>query len=608
MNDSISKKYQIEKHIGNGTFSVVFKARGKMCSRTVAIKALYKDTEGAMKYLKAETKAMGLFWGHPNIVAIHTVEPGDENYIAYIVMEYVDGNDLRTLIEKKSSIPLGDIICIGIDICNGLSHAHSHNIIHRDIKPRNILLTRDLSAKLSDFSLARILEESGRYGIAGTTRYMAPEQYTGNYDYRVDIYATGLILLEMSIGHLPFAELTPKEIEWQKRTGDIVIPDSVAPCLQPIIQKATQRDLITRYQTADDLRDELDRVRLDLYELHVKDLIKRDLNPAEFRRSIIRKQASLRLPSLVASNVEREIKNDLRMYQRHLNQYEIEEQSIHHYRLAKQYLLGKKIGNALSEICELVHLSVVDEKQAQMIDELYSEFTSALKSSIDKHQIGGQLVISDVNRSNYQRIAKLYERSSQYEKVAETFLIAAKKFENNSSIKKSKKCYKKAASFYKKGAVKLFHNDSLEKVAQCYKKSAQAYQSIESYWRAKGAYEKAAETYHHLAEILEANQNWSRSGDYFFEALKSYQKAGKTKEVNAVRKKTVEVYFKRAQELYNRLDLESAYKYCYAAVRLSAYIKEDYTISNETHRLLESIELNFRSRNMLPPVLKEAIL
>lgn len=602
INGFILDKYRIEKLIGNGTFSAVFKAKEKMCNRTVAIKALYKDTykKGVIKYLEAETKSMGLLWGHPNIVAVHTVEPGDENYIAYIVMEYIGGPDLRELIRQKDSIPLEDIICIGIDICNALSHAHFHNIIHRDIKPKNILLTEDLSAKLSDFSVAQILEESRGYtGTVGTRRYMAPEQYMKNYDYRIDIYATGLILLEMCVGHLPFVGLTPEEIEWQKRTGDITIPDSVPSCLRTILQKATQRDVRKRYQTAADLRDSLDGIRLKLYELHVKDLIEQNLNPTKFKNSLRRKQASLRLPSLVASNIERDVENDLRRYQYHLNKREIEEQSMQRYRLAKQYLFEKKIGNALSEIRKIAHLNIVDEKQAKLMDELCSELTETLKNSIEQIQLSRQVAMSDINESNYLRVAKLYERSSQYEKVAETFLTAAKKFENSDNIKNAKRCYKKAAKFYKKHAVKLSYSDSLEKVAQCYKKAAQAYKNVESYWKARRTYEKAAENYERLAEIFEANQKWGQAGNYFFEALELYQKAKKAKKIDAVRKRTVVPYFERAQELYNRSELEGAYQYCSAAVRLSAYIKGSCIVGAEAREFLEKIESTFRANSCL---------
>lgn len=602
-NGSILDKYKIEKHIENGTFSAVFKAKESLTNRTVAIKALYKDTykQGAMKYLEAETKAMGLLWGHPNIVSIHTVEPGDENYIAYIVMEYVDGSDLRTLIKQKDGIfQLKEIICIGIDICNALSHAHSHNIVHRDIKPKNILLTKNLSAKLTDFSIAQILEESKGHGNAGTRRYMAPEQYTGNYDYRVDIYAAGLILLEMCVGHLPFAGLTAKEIEIQKRTKKIAIPDSVPSCLQPVLNKAVHRDISKRYQTADDMRDALDQIRLDLYESYVKDLMGQNLTPAKFRNSLRRKQTSLRLPELVALNIERDVENDLRRYQYHLNKREIEEESIQHYRLAKQYLFRKKIGNALSEIREIVHLNIVDEKQAQLIDELCSEFTETLKNSINQPQLNNQAIASDINRSNYIRIAKLYERSSQYEKVAETFIAAAKRFENSDNTKKAKKCYKRAAKFYKKHAAKLSHSDSLEKVAQCYRKSAQAYENIEGYWRARRAYKKAAENYEHLAEIFEVTENWREAGSYFMEATGLYQKAKKKKKVETIRKKTVFSYLKRAQELYNKSKLDDAYKYCYSALRISAYIKGEYEFSAEVRKLLEKVESALRSNNMLP--------
>jgi len=606
MNSSISEKYTIEKLIGNGTFSVVFKAKEKMCNRTVAIKALYKDTyqKGSIKYLKAETKAMGLLWGHPNIVAVHTVEPGDDNYIAYIVMEYVDNSDLRNFINRKQKNTLEDILCIGIDICNALSHAHSYNIIHRDIKPKNILLTKELSAKLSDFSVAQILEESGDYGIAGTKMYMAPEQYTGNYDYRVDIYATGLILLEMSLGKLPFDGLTPREIEWHKRTEDLAIPEVVSSCLRPVLQKAIKRDLRERYQTAADLRDELDKIRLGLYEDYVKELIEQDLNPAKFRTALKRKQTKLRLPLLVALNIEKDVKKYLETSEYNINQREIQEQSIRHYRLAKQYLFEEKIGNALSEIRKVVNLNVLDEKCAQLIDELYAEFTETLKNRVEQTH-SRQIKVSTINESNYLRIVNLYKRNSQYDKMADTFLTVAKKFEVDDKAKQAKKCYKKAAKLYKKQAEKLSHNNSLEKVAEYYKKSAEAYRNIESCWRAKQVYEKAAQAYEHLAEIFKANQKWGKAGNCYFETIQLYENAKKTNKLDEVRKKTVEAYFQRALELYEQKKFEGAYRYCYASLRISTYIKEDCIVKAQAHKLLEKIESFFRSNNILTPPLDD---
>ena len=200
-------KYRIEKLINHGSFASVFRAKEEFTNRTVAIKVLPKSIypTGRMRYLLTELSAMGRNWGHSNIVSIHTVEPGNDEYVAYIVMEYVDGPSLRQLI-TATPFRRNLAINIALDICRGLIAAHEQNIIHRDIKPQNILLTSDEIAKISDFGVARILEASTDYAgtITGTRRYMAPEQYEGSYDYRADLYSTGLILYEMFMGRFPF--------------------------------------------------------------------------------------------------------------------------------------------------------------------------------------------------------------------------------------------------------------------------------------------------------------------------------------------------------------------------------------------------------------------
>ena len=216
INGLVLGKYRIEKLINHGSFASVFRAKEEFTNRTVAIKVLPKSVypTGRMRYLLTELSAMGRNWGHPNIVSIHTVEPGDDEYVAYIVMEYVDGLSLRQLITAQppeASLAMN----IALDICQGLIAAHEQNIIHRDIKPQNILLTSDKVAKISDFGVARILEASTDYAgtITGTRRYMAPEQYGGNYDYRADLYSTGLILYEMFLGKFPFRGKTQDEMQ-----------------------------------------------------------------------------------------------------------------------------------------------------------------------------------------------------------------------------------------------------------------------------------------------------------------------------------------------------------------------------------------------------------
>ena len=153
-------KYRLLEFLNSGGFSSVFRAREEMTNREVAIKALAKTAYPAsrMKFLLNEFQAMSKIWGHQNIVSIHTVEPGMDDYIAWIVMEYVEGKSLHELMQE-GPLPLTDTINIGLDICRGLKEAHAHKIMHRDIKPQNILLTTDKKAKVADFSIARIFGE-----------------------------------------------------------------------------------------------------------------------------------------------------------------------------------------------------------------------------------------------------------------------------------------------------------------------------------------------------------------------------------------------------------------------------------------------------------------
>ena len=173
MNGLVLGKYRIEKLVDNGSFASVFRAKEVLTNRTVAIKTLPKSTypDTRIRYLLTELRAMGMHWGHPNIVSMHTVEPGDEEYVAYIVMEYIDGSSLHKLMTGEPPSP-HRAINITLDICRGLMAAHERNIVHRDIKPQNILLTSDRRAKISDFGVACFLETASAYAetVTGTPK------------------------------------------------------------------------------------------------------------------------------------------------------------------------------------------------------------------------------------------------------------------------------------------------------------------------------------------------------------------------------------------------------------------------------------------------------
>ena len=183
-----------------------------------------------------------------------------------MVMEFVDGIDLQRMLSSNPP-SLGLAVSIAIDICSGLSVAHQSNIIHRDIKPQNILLTTDFQAKISDFGVARILEESNDFAatVTGTRKYMSPEQYDGNYDLRADLYATGLIIYEMFVHRYPFSGQKHEEIKRQKLAGKLQIPPDLDPTLVQFLNKALSPDPRNRFQTANEMKDELFRIRGQKY-------------------------------------------------------------------------------------------------------------------------------------------------------------------------------------------------------------------------------------------------------------------------------------------------------------------------------------------------------
>ncbi len=249
----ILDKYRVLNKLGEGTFSVVFSAREEMTNRIVAIKALKKaayQPDRMRSRLANEFQSMAKLAEHPNVVTIHTVEPGKDKYSAFIVMECLESS-LDQLM-RDGPMGLTETFNIGLDICRGLQAAHTQNILHRDIKPQNILLTTDKQAKIADFGIARILSDATEHAqtVAGTPRYMAPEQSSGAYDYRVDLYATALVLYEMMTGQFPFS-------------GDDGEIEGIGKCpgvLRGFFKKALQRAPKERYQSAEEMYDALDRI------------------------------------------------------------------------------------------------------------------------------------------------------------------------------------------------------------------------------------------------------------------------------------------------------------------------------------------------------------
>lgn len=262
-------RYEIIEKIGEGGMSVVYKAKDRLLNRYVAIKILrpefIKDEKFVENFRKESQAAAGL--SHPNIVNVYDV--GREGNIHFIVMELIDGKSLSQIIEEQGRLDYKDAINIAQQVASALSLAHKNQIIHRDVKPHNILITSSGIAKLADFGIARAVSkesiEEGNEKIMGSVHYFSPEQARGAYvDERSDIYSLGIVLFEMLTGKVPFDGDNPISIALMHVNDPIPsvtsIVKGIPPQLEKVIEKATNKYQSNRYKSADEMITDLDNI------------------------------------------------------------------------------------------------------------------------------------------------------------------------------------------------------------------------------------------------------------------------------------------------------------------------------------------------------------
>ncbi len=261
----LSERYELKEKIGAGGMADVYKAVDMRLNRPVAIKILkseYSDDKNFITRFKNEAKsAAGL--SHPNIVSVYDV--GDNNGLHYIVMELVEGITLKKFIEKKGRLEVREAVGISIQIAQGMEAAHEHGIIHRDIKPQNIMISRDGKVKVADFGIAKaVSSETYTQNAAGSVHYLSPEQARGGYyDERSDIYSLGVTLYEMLTGELPFGgdsdvSVALKHIRTEAKPAKELVP-SVPFSLDKVVQKCMQKHPENRYSSASELITDLKR-------------------------------------------------------------------------------------------------------------------------------------------------------------------------------------------------------------------------------------------------------------------------------------------------------------------------------------------------------------
>jgi serine/threonine protein kinase len=266
--------YQILRRLGEGGMGAVFLGYHEKTGRHVAIKVLSEQLAGNAAYVdrfKREARSV-LYLDHPNIVRGFEVGEDSQTGAHFLVLEYVDGPSAHALLDRFGKLPVGDAVHIILDIARALEHAHSRNVIHRDIKPDNILLTRSGVAKLADLGLARRIDETSQLTGArqsfGTPFYMPYEQAANarRADARSDVYALGATLYHLVTGDVPFPGQNALEVADKKRLGDFQLPSSSNPEIPPALDQILSTMLATlpkqRYQTASDLIVDLERSHL----------------------------------------------------------------------------------------------------------------------------------------------------------------------------------------------------------------------------------------------------------------------------------------------------------------------------------------------------------
>jgi predicted Ser/Thr protein kinase len=263
-------RYEITGELGRGAMGVVYKAMDPTIGRTVALKTMRLDVHGLdaqemVRRFQNEARAAGVL-NHPNIVTIY--DAGEHEGIFYIAMEFIEGTTLHELLAEKRVLPTEEVVGLARQICRGLDYAHSNGIVHRDVKPANIMITANGTVKIMDFGIAKTGGQVTNTGqVLGTPNYMSPEQVKGRpLDGRSDLFSLGVILYEMLTGEKPFVGQNVTTIIYKIVNENPITPRdldvTVHPGLSAIVTKALAKAPDDRYQTGADLVRDLEHYKL----------------------------------------------------------------------------------------------------------------------------------------------------------------------------------------------------------------------------------------------------------------------------------------------------------------------------------------------------------
>ncbi|MDK2563127.1 Stk1 family PASTA domain-containing Ser/Thr kinase [Romboutsia sedimentorum] len=269
----LGNRYEIIRKVGDGGMAFVYEAKDRLLNRTVAVKVLrpeFVDDEEFLGKFKREAEAVASL-SHPNIVNVYDV--GEDGKVHYIVMEFIDGQNLKEIIKNEGTLDEYTALDITKQIAMALSSAHKKGIVHRDIKPHNILISNEgRIVKVADFGIAKAVSNSTMTNIGsiiGSVHYFSPEQAKGKFvTSNADLYSLGIVLYEMLIGKVPFRGDSPISIALQHINDEIEFtPEekiSIPQSVRTIIKKLTEKSSVNRYQTAEELIEDIEYIEKNI--------------------------------------------------------------------------------------------------------------------------------------------------------------------------------------------------------------------------------------------------------------------------------------------------------------------------------------------------------
>jgi eukaryotic-like serine/threonine-protein kinase len=255
-------KYKIFSTLGSGGFGTVYLAEDTWIDKKVALKVPHKQNLDFGELLREPRLLASL--NHPNVVTIVTAEK--QQNVFFIVMEFVPGETLEAIIARDGALDLPQALDYTCQICNAVDHAHRHGVLHRDLRPSNVMVTDNGMVKVADFGTSRFLEIAAHgTTVIGSPQYMSPEQFQGKAVFASDIYSIGVTMFQMLTGTMPYDTPTPADLERLKRGELLTSPrlrnPKIPKAISSVVMKAMAPDIPSRYQRASELLDDLLAIR-----------------------------------------------------------------------------------------------------------------------------------------------------------------------------------------------------------------------------------------------------------------------------------------------------------------------------------------------------------